>query len=63
MMSHQLYMVLQERELDQNLMAGQAEENLRKAFTEAEANQPDIIFIDEIDSIDIGKSDLSRPLI
>jgi hypothetical protein len=25
-------MVLQERELDQNLMAGQAEENLRKAF-------------------------------
>jgi ATP-dependent 26S proteasome regulatory subunit len=36
---------------------------LRKAFTEAEANQPDIIFIDEIDSIDIGKSDLSRPLI
>ena len=32
-------------------MAGQAEENLRKAFTEAEANQPSIIFIDEIDSI------------
>ena len=32
-------------------MAGQAEENLRKAFTEAEANQPAIIFIDEIDSI------------
>jgi hypothetical protein len=31
-------MVLQERELDQNLMAGQAEENLRKAFAEAEAN-------------------------
>jgi transitional endoplasmic reticulum ATPase len=32
-------------------MAGQAEENLRKAFEEAEANQPAIIFIDEIDSI------------
>lgn len=32
-------------------MAGQAEENLRKAFEEAEANQPSIIFIDEIDSI------------
>merc|ERR1712054_302290 len=32
-------------------MAGQAEENLRKAFSEAEANQPSIIFIDEIDSI------------
>ena len=32
-------------------MAGQAEENLRKAFAEAEANQPSIIFIDEIDSI------------
>merc|ERR1719331_2047596 len=32
-------------------MAGQAEENLRKAFGEAEANQPSIIFIDEIDSI------------
>merc|ERR1719261_102441 len=32
-------------------MAGQAEENLRKAFQEAEANQPAIIFIDEIDSI------------
>ena len=32
-------------------MAGQAEENLRKAFGEAEANQPAIIFIDEIDSI------------
>merc|ERR1719149_121897 len=32
-------------------MAGQAEENLRKAFTEVEANQPAIIFIDEIDSI------------
>merc|ERR1719261_1256546 len=31
--------------------AGQAEENLRKAFAEAEANQPAIIFIDEIDSI------------
>ena len=32
-------------------MAGQAEENLRKAFAEADANQPAIIFIDEIDSI------------
>jgi transitional endoplasmic reticulum ATPase len=32
-------------------MAGQAEENLRKAFEEAENNQPAIIFIDEIDSI------------
>lgn len=32
-------------------MAGQAEENLRKAFEEAENNQPSIIFIDEIDSI------------
>jgi len=32
-------------------MAGQAEENLRKAFEEADANQPSIIFIDEIDSI------------
>lgn len=32
-------------------MAGEAEENLRKAFTEAENNQPAIIFIDEIDSI------------
>lgn len=32
-------------------MAGQAEENLRKAFGEAEQNQPAIIFIDEIDSI------------
>jgi transitional endoplasmic reticulum ATPase len=32
-------------------MAGQAEENLRKAFAEAETNQPAIIFIDEIDSI------------
>jgi transitional endoplasmic reticulum ATPase len=31
--------------------AGQVEENLRKAFGEAEANQPSIIFIDEIDSI------------
>merc|ERR1712084_110882 len=32
-------------------MAGESEENLRKAFSEAEANQPSIIFIDEIDSI------------
>lgn len=32
-------------------MAGQAEENLRKAFEEAEKNAPAIIFIDEIDSI------------
>lgn len=32
-------------------MAGQAEENLRKAFAEAEANEPAIIFIDEVDSI------------
>merc|ERR1719213_922713 len=32
-------------------MAGESESNLRKAFEEAEANQPSIIFIDEIDSI------------
>lgn len=32
-------------------MAGQAEENLRKAFEEAEKNAPALIFIDEIDSI------------
>merc|ERR1712054_761095 len=32
-------------------MAGESEENLRKAFGEAEANQPSIFFIDEIDSI------------
>ena len=32
-------------------MAGQAEENLRKAFEEADANQPAIIFIDEIDAV------------
>jgi len=32
-------------------MQGQAEENLRKAFGECEANQPAILFIDEIDSI------------
>ena len=32
-------------------MAGQAEENLRKAFEEAEKNCPAIIFIDELDSI------------
>jgi transitional endoplasmic reticulum ATPase len=30
---------------------GEAEENLRKAFEEAEKNIPAIIFIDEIDSI------------
>jgi transitional endoplasmic reticulum ATPase len=32
-------------------MQGQSEENLRKAFEEAEKNAPSIIFIDEIDSI------------
>lgn len=32
-------------------MAGKAEENLRKAFEEAEKNSPAIIFIDEVDSI------------
>lgn len=32
-------------------MAGESESNLRKAFTEAEANAPSIIFIDELDSI------------
>lgn len=32
-------------------MTGEAEQNLRKAFEEAEKNQPAIIFIDEIDSI------------
>eukprot|EP00968_Pinguiococcus_pyrenoidosus_P011879 scaffold995_cov244-Pinguiococcus_pyrenoidosus.AAC.4 len=32
-------------------MAGESESNLRKAFEEAEANAPAIIFIDEIDSI------------
>jgi transitional endoplasmic reticulum ATPase len=32
-------------------MTGQAEENLRMAFAEAEKNAPSIIFIDEIDSI------------
>merc|ERR1712078_301544 len=32
-------------------MAGESESNLRKAFEEAEKNDPAIIFIDEIDSI------------
>ncbi|GKV04203.1 hypothetical protein SLEP1_g16397 [Rubroshorea leprosula] len=32
-------------------MTGESEGNLRKAFEEAEANAPSIIFIDEIDSI------------
>ncbi|GLU17758.1 hypothetical protein SLE2022_341140 [Rubroshorea leprosula] len=32
-------------------MTGESERNLRKAFEEAEANAPSIIFIDEIDSI------------
>merc|ERR1719261_1528276 len=32
-------------------MAGESEDNLRKAFEEAEKNSPAIIFIDEIDSI------------
>ncbi|KAF7028778.1 hypothetical protein CFC21_040644 [Triticum aestivum] len=32
-------------------MAGESENNLRKAFEEAEKNAPSIIFIDEIDSI------------
>merc|ERR1719199_1986093 len=32
-------------------MAGESEDNLRKAFAEAEKNSPAIIFIDEVDSI------------
>jgi transitional endoplasmic reticulum ATPase len=32
-------------------MAGESEQNLRKAFEEAEKNAPAIIFIDENDSI------------
>jgi len=32
-------------------MAGESEQNLRKAFGEAEKNAPTIIFSDEIDSI------------
>jgi transitional endoplasmic reticulum ATPase len=32
-------------------MAGESESNFRKVFEEAEKNSPDIIFIDEIDSI------------
>jgi SpoVK/Ycf46/Vps4 family AAA+-type ATPase len=32
-------------------LAGESENNLRKAFEEAEKNAPSIIFIDEIDSI------------
>merc|ERR1719199_1449993 len=32
-------------------MAGESEDNLRKAFEEAEKNSPAIIFIDEVDSI------------
>jgi SpoVK/Ycf46/Vps4 family AAA+-type ATPase len=32
-------------------LAGESENNLRKAFEEAEKNSPAIIFIDEIDSI------------
>jgi transitional endoplasmic reticulum ATPase len=32
-------------------MAGESEQNLRKAFEEAEKNAPAIVFIDEIDSI------------
>jgi transitional endoplasmic reticulum ATPase len=32
-------------------MAGESEDNLRKAFAEAEKKAPSIIFIDEIDSI------------
>ena len=32
-------------------MAGESENNLRKAFEEAEKNAPSIIFIDEIDAI------------
>jgi transitional endoplasmic reticulum ATPase len=31
--------------------SGESEENLRKAFEDAEKNSPAIIFIDEIDSI------------
>jgi transitional endoplasmic reticulum ATPase len=33
------------------IMAGESESNLRKAFEEAEKNSPAIIFIDENDSI------------
>lgn len=32
-------------------MAGESEQNLRRAFEEAEKNSPAIIFIDEVDSI------------
>lgn len=32
-------------------MAGESENNLRKAFDEAEKNKPSIIFIDEVDSL------------
>jgi len=32
-------------------MAGDSENNLRRAFEEAEKNAPAIIFIDELDSI------------
>mmetsp|Transcript_30495 Transcript_30495/g.61446 ORF Transcript_30495/g.61446 Transcript_30495/m.61446 type:complete len:514 (+) Transcript_30495:86-1627(+) len=38
-------------------MAGESEDNLRKAFAEAEKNAPAIIFIDEIDSIATVRSD------
>ena len=40
-------------------MAGEAEDNLRKAFEEGEKNSPAIIFIDEIDSI-APKRDMSK---
>ena len=37
--------------------AGQGEENLRKVFSEAQANAPSIIFIDEIDSMAGSRAD------
>jgi len=48
-------------------MQGQSEENLRKAFEEAEKNAPAIIFIDEIDSIapkrDKAASDVDKRVV
>lgn len=38
-------------------MAGESESNLRKAFEDAEANAPAIIFIDEIDSMASARSE------
>jgi len=48
-------------------MAGEAEENLRKAFEAAEQSAPSIIFIDEIDSIatnrDKAKGEIERRVV